>query len=295
MKNSRSIVLLVATLVMVGVVAVLIWKIVGQVSTPIQFENHFKERTSAVREKEQYIVKLVQAYRDNNPEKKFTTNWDDLTEFALNGEMRFVSEIYDVNNLGGWTYTYEDEDKTIKIDSTYHESYEEIKQRMLKQDPNWKNERVYTIAVRDTIFDDAKGVCRISEDEDIKNLRYIPFTDNKEEFQLDTITYTAGAYKTHLIRCHAPYVTFIDTDTYSQEFWNKLNDQFEYFVNHQEASDEMKKMKAEGVKGAFDKEEKYMIGDKHPIPMDINFFGVTFGSLEEPTNEAFISWSNSAE
>jgi hypothetical protein len=189
----------------------------------------------------------------------------------LNGTIEYRSQIYDENNL---------ENAAI---------IEELR----KQDPTWKNERVLKIAVRDTVFDDAFGKCRLTEQQ-IAELRYIPFTDNNEEFQLDTATYESGAYRTHLIRCHAPYIKFIDTDTYNQEYWNEINDQFEYFINHQEANEDMKKMKSEGVKSTFERAEKYMIGDSHPIPMDHEFFGVTFGSLEEPTNEAG-NWGGSAK
>ena len=49
-------------------------------------------------------------------------------------------------------------------------------------------------------------------------------------------------------------------------------------------------MKADGLKKTVTKEEKYKIGSAHPIDMDLEFFGVTFGSLEEPTNEAG-NWS----
>ena len=267
MKNSRSILVTIATLVLVAGVAALVWWIWSMVSTPIQFEKHFEDRTTAVIEKEQHIIKLVQAYRDNNPEKKFTTNWDELTDFALNGTIEYRSQIYDENNL---------ENAAL---------IEELR----KQDPSWKNERVLKIAVRDTVFDDAFGKCRLSE-EQIAHLRYIPFTDNKEEFQLDTATYESGAYRTHLIRCHAPYIKFIDTDTYNQEYWNEINDQFEYFINHQEADEDMKKMKSLGVKKTFISTEKFMIGDSHPIPMDQNFFGVTFGSLEENSDKG--SWED---
>ena len=267
MKNSRSLLatIVVAALVLLGVAIFLIIQIGKVVSTPIQFENHFEERTAAVVEKGQYVVKLEQAYRDNNPEKKFTVNWDELTDFALNGTMEYHSQIYDENNL---------ENAAI---------IEELR----KQDPNWKNERVVRVAVRDTVFDDIYGKCRLTEDE-MANLRYIPFTNNEVEFQLDTATYVSGAYRTHLLCCHAPYVKFIDHKTYNVEFWNLLDEKFVYFINHQDASEDMKKMKAEGIKAVFDKrgEDKFMIGSSHPIPMDDQFFGVTFGSLEEPTNEA---------
>ena len=275
----------VATLVMVAVVAALGWWIWSMVSTPIQFEKHFEERTAAVVEKEQHIIKLVQAYRDCNPKKEFTTNWDELIDFALNGTMEYRSQIYDENNLGGW--------EKVGDDSVYHESFAEIRERELKNNPNWVNERIVTVAVRDTVFDDAFGKCRLSEEE-IRNLRYIPFTDNQEEFQLDTITYEAGAYRTHLIRCHAPYIKFIDTKTYNQEYWNEINDQFVYWINHQEANEDLKKMKADGVKATFERKDKYMFGDNHPIPVDHEFSGVTFGSLEEPTNETG-NWGGSAK
>ena len=273
MKNSRSILVTILTIVLLAVVGVLLFWNVNIVSTPIKFENHFEDRTTAVIEKEQHIIKLVQAYRDNNPKKEFTTSWDELTDFALNGTMEYRSQIYDENNL---------ENAAI---------IEELR----KQDPNWKNERIVRVAVRDTVFDDVYGKCRLTE-EQMANLRYIPFTHNQEEFQLDTATYVSGAYRTHLIRCHAPYVKFIDHKTYNVEFWNLLDEQFVYFINHQDASEDMKKMKAEGIKSVFSKqgEEKFMIGSARPIPMDEQFFGVTFGSLEEPTNE-IGNWGGSAK
>lgn len=273
MKNSRSILVTVLTIALLAVVGGLFYWNLTIVSTPIKFENHFEDREATVIEKEQHIIKLVQAYRDNNPKKEFTSNWDELTDFALNGVMEYRSQIYDENNL---------ENAAI---------IEELR----KQDPNWKNERIVRVAVRDTVFDDIYGKCRLSEEE-MANLRYIPFTNNTEEFQLDTATYESGAYRTHLIRCHAPYVKFIDHKTYNVEFWNLLDEKFVYFINHQEASEDMKKMKADGIKVAFSKKgkEKYMIGNSHPIPMDDQFFGVTFGSLEEPTNETG-NWGGSAK
>ena len=260
----------VITLFLLAAVAGLIFWIWSMLSTPIHFEKHFAERSNAVIEKEHHIVKLVQAYRDSNTDKKFTTNWDELIDFALNGTMEYRSQIYDENNL-----------KNAEILAE------------LRKDKNWKNERIVRVAARDTIFDDDFGVCRLTEDQ-IRELRYIPFTHNTEEFKLDTATYEVGTYRTHLIRCHAPFVKFIDTETYNQEFWNELHDRFQYFINHQEASEDLKKMKADGLKATVTRKEKYMIGDAHPIPMDIEFFGISFGSLEEPTNEAG-SWGGSAE
>jgi hypothetical protein len=256
------------TLLLLAAVVGLIYWIWSMLSVPIHFEQHFNSRQQAVIEKEQYIIKLVQGYRDASADKKFTTNWDELIDFALNGTMQYRSQIYDENNL-----------KNAEILAE------------LRKDKNWKNERVVSVPARDTLFDDDLGVCRLTED-DIRNLRYIPFTHNTEEFQLDTATYEVGSYRTHLIRCHAPFIKFIDTDTYNQEFWNELNDRFNYFINHAEANEDMKKMKADGLKATVTRNPKFMIGEAHPIPMDLEFFGVSFGSLEEPTNEAG-SWGGS--
>ena len=258
------------TLLLVAIVCALLFWIWSMLSTPINFQSHFAERSKAVIEKEEYIIKLVQGYRDSNPDKKFTTNWDELIDFALNGTMEYRSQIYDENNL-----------KNAEILAE------------LRKDKNWKNERITRVPARDTLFDDSYGICRLTE-EQIRDLRYIAFTHNKEEFHLDTITYEVGSYRTHLIRCHAPYIKFIDKDTYNQWFWNELNDQFNYFLNHQEANEDLKKMKAEGLKATVTRNPKYMIGEAHPIPMDLEFFGISFGSLEEPTNEAG-SWGGKAE
>ena len=178
MKRTSIILLLVA-----AVVALVYW-IWSLLATPIQFEQHFNSRQAAVIEKEEYIIKLVQAYRDSNPNKKFTTNWDELIDFAINGTMEYRSQIYDENNL-----------KNAEILAE------------LRKDKNWKNERIVRVAARDTIFDDDFGVCRLSE-EQMRELRYIPFTNNTEEFKLDTATYEVRNYRTHLIRCHAPYIKF---------------------------------------------------------------------------------------
>ena len=258
------------TLVLLAAVVGLIYWIWSMLSVPIHFEQHFSSREQAVIEKENYIIKLVQGYRDANADKKFTTNWDTIIEFAKNGVIVEKSEIYDENNL---------DNKPI-LDS------------IRKANPKWKNEKIDSTSVRKTIL---VGY----SDEEIENLRYIPFSDNKE-FQLDTVTYTMGTYKSHLLRCHAPYVHFLNTEEYNQQFWNMLETKFDLFIANSEASDQMKKMKADGLKNAIqkvdDKENpgkkvaKYFIGDNVPIPMDIEFFGVTFGSLEENSDKG--SWED---
>ena len=115
----------VITLFLLAAVVGLTYWIWSLLSTPINFEQHFNSRQAAVIEKEEYIIKLVQAYRDSNPDKKFTTNWDELIDFAINGTMEYRSQIYDENNL-----------KNAEILAE------------LRKDKNWKNERVVRVHER---------------------------------------------------------------------------------------------------------------------------------------------------
>ena len=256
-------------LLLVAIVGLTYW-IYDMIAVNVHAEDQIKERETVVVEEAKVIREVVQAYKDSRPDKKYTTNWDTITEFAMNGVIIEKSEIYDENNL----------DNKPKLDS------------IRKANPKWKNEKIDSTSVRKTIL---VGY----SDEEIENLRYIPFSD-KKEFQLDTVTYVMGTYKSHLLRCHAPYVHFINTEEYNQQFWNMLETKFDLFIANSEASDQMKKMKADGLKNAIqkvdDKENpgkkvaKYSIGSVVPIPMDIEFFGVTFGSLEENSDKG--SWED---
>ncbi|MBO7262608.1 MAG: hypothetical protein J6U95_06730 [Alistipes sp.] len=263
----------VIQLLLLVVIGLLVYWIYAQIDTNVKAEDQIKEREGVVIEKAKVIRELVQAYKDSSKDKKFTTNWDTIIEFAKNGVIVEKSEIYDENNL----------DNRAKLDS------------IRKVNKLWKNEKIVETPVREKILKHAG----YKTDEEIENLRYIPFSNNKE-FQLDTVTYVMGTYKSHLLRCHAPYVHFINTEEYNQQFWNMLESKFEYFIANSEASDQMKKMKADGLKQAIQKVEdkenpskkvaKYFIGSVVPIPMDIEFFGVTFGSLEENSDKG--SWED---
>ena len=260
-------------LLLLVVIGLLVYWIYAQININVKAEDQIKEREGVVIEKAKVIRDLVQAYKDSRPDKKFTTNWDTIIEFAKSGYIIEKNEIYDENNL----------DNRALLDS------------IRKANPKWKNEKVDSVLVRERILKHAG----YKTDEEIENLRYIPFSD-KKEFQLDTVTYVMGTYKSHLLRCHAPYVHFINTEEYNQQFWNMLETKFQLFIANAEASDQMKKMKADGLKNAIQKVEdkedaskkvaKYFIGSVVPIPMDIEFFGVTFGSLEENSDKG--SWED---
>lgn len=259
-------------LLLVAIAGLTYW-IYAQIATNVKADEQINEREGVVIEKAKVIRELVQAYKDSRPDKKYTTNWDTIIDFAKNGYIVEKNEIYDENNL----------DNKATLDS------------IRKANPKWKNEKVDSVLVREKILKHAG----YKSDAEIEELRYIPFSNNKE-FQLDTVTYVMGTYKSHLLRCHAPYVHFLNTEEYNQQFWNMLETKFQLFIANSEASDQMKKMKADGLKQAIqkvaDKENpskmvaKYNIGSVAPIPMDIEFFGVTFGSLEENSDKG--SWED---
>lgn len=275
MKNTNKILLLFQLLLLAGVVGLLYWNF-KLIEKPVEFETYKETRLASVQDHmEKYLIPLTRAYRDADTAKRYTTNWDALIEFALNDTIEYRSKIYDENNL----------------------RYPEIEAQMKAADPNWTNDRIVRVAARDTLFDDKHGKPMLDE-EQIRNLRYIPNSDNVE-FLLDTASMQSGNTTFNLIRCHAPYVAFLDMDDYNQEIWNMLNDEFEFMVNNSEASETLKKMKADGYKScvtpdADDNEVKYQLGDNHPIDFDIEYYGLTFGSLENVANES-CNWKSSAQ
>lgn len=285
MKSTNKILLIFQLLLLVGVAGLLYWNF-ALIEKPVRFENYKETRTQVVKDHmEKYLIPLTRAYRDADTAKRYTTDWDLLTDFALNGTIEYRSKIYDENNL----------------------KYPEIEAKMKAADPNWTNDRVVRVAARDTLFDDKHGRPMLNE-EDIKRLRYIP-NSNDVEFKLDTTSIQSGNTTFNLIRCHAPYVAFLDMNEFNQEIWNMLNDEFEYMVNNSDASEQLKKMKSEGLKACIgtkpstnDKgevipgkfEAKYRIGDNAPIDFDIEFYGLTFGSLENVANES-CNWKGGAQ
>ena len=87
-----------------------------------------------------------------------------------------------------------------------------------------KNIETYNIAVVDTIFNPRK----LSK-QDIQNLRYLPFTDNKVEFILEAAHVNAGNVKVPVVECRAPYKMYLDTVEYRQNIINLIDDRVNNF------------------------------------------------------------------
>lgn len=236
----------VTEILLAVVIVVLCYVIFKQIQGPVQFEKVAANHTAVVIKKIKDIRTAQQAYRDVYG--KFTDNWDELVRFILKDTIEYKSEIYDENNLENAA----------------------ILEQLRKADKNWKNEKIVRVAVKDTIFDiKDKAAYKLSEAE-IRNLPYIPFTDQKK-FELDTATIATSGLQIPVVRCHAAYIDFLDTDKYNQEVWNLLADEYNRFAAQSPDTD----LKEMGLKQAADEGK-----------ISIRQFGVTFGSLETATNEA---------
>ena len=88
-----------------------------------------------------------------------------------------------------------------------------------------KNVEQYNIAVVDTIFNPRK----LSKQE-IQDLRWIPYTDNKVEFILEAAKVMTGAnVLVPVVECRAPYKLYLDTVTYRQNIINLIDDRVNNF------------------------------------------------------------------
>ena len=76
------------------------------------------------------------------------------------------------------------------------------------------------VAVIDTIFSPRKLTPT-----QVKELRYIPYSNNKEYYLEAGIITTQSKMKIPVVECRAPYKDFLDTDAYHQEVINLIDDQ----------------------------------------------------------------------
>lgn len=75
------------------------------------------------------------------------------------------------------------------------------------------------VAVIDTIFSPKKLTAA-----QVKELRYIPFSNNKEYYLEAGIIMTESKVVIPVVECRAPYKEFLDTETYHQEIVNLIDD-----------------------------------------------------------------------
>ncbi len=170
------------------VVAALVYVVYKQISTPIRFEDEQKAREKVVIEHLKDIRTAQRQFKSKY--QRFTADFDTLINFVLTEQIEGERKIYD-------------EDDSVGMAKL---------KRMRK-----KNVEKFTYSVKDSMF-------KHLTPEQVANLRYIPFTDNKTEFLLD-----AGKLMTEskvvipVVECKAPYIAFLDTVAYRQEIINLVD------------------------------------------------------------------------
>ncbi len=168
----------------------LVYVIYVQISTPINYEAEKKMRNAAVIDRIKDIRTAERAYKTKY--MRFTDNFDSLINFVLNDSLVLERKIVD-------------EDDSVAM--------AELKR--LKK----KNVEKFTIAVIDTIF--APKTLTVEE---VKALRYVPYTNNKVQYLL-----FAGQLATEskvvipVVECRVPYKVYLDTLKYRQEIINDID------------------------------------------------------------------------
>lgn len=182
---------LLLALVIIG----LIYVIAVQIHTPLSFENQLKTRNAAVIVKLKDIRTAERAFKGKY--QRFTNNFDTLINFVLNDSIEFEFKLVD-------------EDDSVGL-------------AKLKKAGKKNVEKRYVNAI-DTIFSPRK----LSVDE-IKNMRYIPYTDNVEFLlEADNIV-TESKVQIPVVECRAPYKSYLDTVAYRQLIINLIDDQVNNF------------------------------------------------------------------
>ena len=175
-----------------GAIALAFWMF-DLISTPIKFENDKDLRTGVVVEKIKVIRTAERQLKAATGE--FTGDWNVLIEFMLTGKNKFIYKHADVN------------------DSV---AYHQTKLAWEKANPGKKfqNEEEREYLVRDSLF---KGMT----DQEIKEICYVPYTNNTIKFELEAGKAMNGA---PVVECRALYKHFLDTVNFRQEVINLIKD-----------------------------------------------------------------------
>ncbi len=182
----KKILQILLAIVIVGCV----WVIYDQISTPIKFESEMKQKKAAVIERIKDIRSAERAYKLKY--QRFTDDFDSLAHFILNDSLKMERKLVD-------------EDDSVAL-------------AQLKKSGR-RNVEKFNVAVIDTVFAPRKLTA-----EQVRELRFIPGTDNKSQFLLEAGTVNAGNVTVPVVECRAPYKMFLDTTIYRQEIINLIDD-----------------------------------------------------------------------
>ena len=191
MKNK---IVLITTTILTGIVVlgIIYWAIVV-IATPIQFESDLAKRKGAVIERIKDIRLAERQFKSKH--QRFTANFDSLINFILTEKMQGERKMIDEDDSAA------------------------MAQARKKYGKNFKNVEKVSYSVKDSLFKHLTV-------QQVKELRYVPYTDNTVEFILKaSMLKTESKVVIPVVECRAPYKVFLDTLKYRQEIVNLIDNE----------------------------------------------------------------------
>ena len=161
------------------------------ISTPIKFENEQKTREAAVIERIKDIRTAERTFKSKY--QRFTADFDTLINFVLTEELQGERKKID-------------EDDSVAM-----------AQARKKYGKRFKNVEKFTFSVKDSLFKHLTV-------EQVKELRYVPYTNNQTEYILEAgMLATESKVIIPVVMCRTPYIAFLDTVAYRQQVINLVD------------------------------------------------------------------------
>lgn len=186
-KKSVQIILQLALAVVVLGLAYWVYMLI---STPIKFENEQKQREAAVIERIKDIRTAERTFKSKY--QRFTADFDTLINFVLTEQM---------------------EGERKKIDEDDSVAMAQAKKKYGKR---FKNIEKFTFSVKDSLFKHLSV-------EQVKNLRYVPYSKNTEYILEAGMLATESKVVIPVVECRTPYIAFLDTVAYRQQVINLID------------------------------------------------------------------------
>ena len=182
----------ITQIVLAIVVVVLAYLLYDSLMTPVRFDDTRIAREKAVIERISDIRSAQRGYKQVHG--KYTGSFDTLINFVLTAEMQFERQLVSSDDSVGLA--------------------------LLKK-AGKKNIEKFTMPAIDTVF----GAKKLTPDQ-VKELRYVPFTHHQREFILEAAQLTTGSgVVVPVVECRVPYKLFLDTVTYRQEVINLIDNE----------------------------------------------------------------------
>ena len=192
-----KIVLITVGAILGAVVLGLIYWLTIVIATPIQFEEELATRNKAVIERIKDIRTAERQFKSKN--QRFTGSFDTLINFILTEKMQGERKLVD-------------EDDSVAMAQAWK-----------KYGRKFKNVEKFEYTIKDSLF-------KHLTTEQVKELRYVPFTNNTVEFRLRAAKLkTESKVVIPVVECRAPYKVYLDTIKYRQEVANLIGNMKENF------------------------------------------------------------------